>query len=134
MLHDALLPRLGEWTARRAAIARCYAEGLENPIVEIVAPPAGSTSVWHLHPVRVRGGKRDALVAALRRNGVQAAVHYPTLIPDQPALRRISGVRMHGDLGRAKLLAEEEVSLPIHPLLEDPEIDRVIELVNRWKP
>jgi dTDP-3-amino-3,4,6-trideoxy-alpha-D-glucose transaminase len=134
VLHDALLPRLREWTERRAAIARRYAEGLENQVVEIVGPPRGSTSVWHLHPVRVRRGPRAALVAALRSEGVHAAVHYPTLIPDQPALRKISGVRVHGDLGRAKLLAEEEVSLPIHPLLADTEIDRVIELVNRWKP
>jgi len=133
VLHDALLPRLAAWTDRRVAIARRYREGLANPMVEIVGPPPGSGSVWHLHPVRVSGGARDSLLGALRRENVQAAVHYPTLIPDQPALRKISGVRMHGDLARAKLLAMEELSLPIHPLLEDAEIDRVIELVNLWR-
>lgn len=134
VLHDAFLPRLAAWTERRAAIAARYASGLENPCVRVVAPPAGSASVWHLHPVRVTGGARDELLAALRTDGVQAAVHYPTPIPDQPALRDVPGVRVHGELRRAKSLAMEELSLPIHPLLEDAEIDRVIELVNRWRP
>jgi dTDP-4-amino-4,6-dideoxygalactose transaminase len=132
VLHDALLPHLDEWTRRRAAWAERYVAGLSHPFVRVVAP--GSASVWHLFPIRVGGGHRDALVAFLRGSGVQASVHYPTPIPYQPALRQMTGLQVHGELPRARSLAMEEVSLPIHPLLEADEIDRVIELVNRWRP
>jgi dTDP-4-amino-4,6-dideoxygalactose transaminase len=134
VLSDALLPRLTAWTERRRAIARRYAQGLAHPNVRIVEPPPGSSSVWHLQPVRVTGGARDGLLDLLRKEGVQAAVHYPTPIPAQAALRSCSGVRVHGGLERATSLAVEELSLPIHPLLEDAEVDRVIELVNGWRP
>jgi dTDP-4-amino-4,6-dideoxygalactose transaminase len=134
ILHDALLPHLEDWTERRATWAERYTTGLANPLVRSVAPPPGSGSVWHLFPIRVASGHRDSLLVFLRSEGVQAAVHYPTLIPDQPALQDLAGRQVHGDLPRARSLAMEEVSLPIHPLLEADEIDRVIALVNRWRP
>ena len=132
VLHDALLPHLDEWTERRAEWALRYEAGLANPLVRVVRPASGS--VWHLFPIRVAGGHRDALLSHLRGAGVQAAVHYPTVIPDQPALRQVAGVEVHGDLARARGLAMEELSLPIHPLLDADEINHVIELVNAWRP
>ena len=37
-----------------------------------------------------------------------------------------------GDLRRAAKIAATEVSLPVHPYLEDAEVDRVIDAVNGW--
>jgi dTDP-3-amino-3,4,6-trideoxy-alpha-D-glucose transaminase len=133
VLRTALLPRLDEWTGRRREIAERYEHALSRETIRCVAAPVGAESVWHLFPVRVSGGRRNALLSHLQASGVQAGVHYPGLIPDQPALAGREH-RTFGALTNAGRFRDEEISLPIHPLLTDDEIDRVIEVVNGWQP
>lgn len=133
VLGDVLLPRLASWTARRAEIARRYREGIGGCHVEVLPVPEGSDSVWHLFPVLAPQGRRDALRSHLRDEGVGSGVHYPTLIPDQEALRREGIGEIHGELDRARSIADREVSLPIHPFLTDEEVERVIGAVVSWK-
>ena len=94
--------------------------------------PEGSESVWHLFPVLVEGS-REAFMAHLDSRGISSGVHYPTLIPDQPAM---SGVRHEckDALAQARRFAQTEVSLPIHPYLTDEQVQRVIAACNGWKP
>ena len=53
VMHDAFLPRLAEWTARRRAIATLYLKGIPDGSVAPLPVPEGSESCWHLFPVRV---------------------------------------------------------------------------------
>jgi dTDP-4-amino-4,6-dideoxygalactose transaminase len=82
--------------------------------------------------VRVPAAARDAFVRHLRGRGVQSGVHYPRLIPQQRALLPGS-FEVRGELARAAELAASEVSLPVHPYLEDAEVARVVEAVNGWE-
>ncbi len=132
ILARAFLPRLRAWTARRRAVARAYLAALQNPLVRPVPPPAGAEGVAHLFPVRVPAARRDAFVRHLRACGVQSALHYPRLIPDQRALAA-GAFEVRGALARAAELAASEVSLPVHPYLEDAEVERVVEAVNGWE-
>lgn len=132
ILSRAFLPRLPAWTERRRAIARAYAASIRNPDVRLVPPPDGSESVWHLFPVRVPAARRDAFMAHLRACGIGSAVHYPRLIPRQPALTG-RAFEVRGALSCAEELAATEVSLPVHPYLTDGEVERVVEAVNGWE-
>jgi dTDP-4-amino-4,6-dideoxygalactose transaminase len=132
ILVRAFLPRLRAWTERRRAVARAYLAALRNPLVRPVLPPAGAEGVAHLFPVRVPAAGRDAFVRHLRERGVQSALHYPRLIPDQRALAA-GAFEVRGPLARAAELAASEVSLPVHPYLEDAEVERVVEAVNGWR-
>jgi dTDP-4-amino-4,6-dideoxygalactose transaminase len=40
---------------------------------------------------------------------------------------------VRGELARAAELAASEVSLPVHPYLDDAEVTRVIDAVNGWE-
>jgi dTDP-4-amino-4,6-dideoxygalactose transaminase len=40
----------------------------------------------------------------------------------------------YGELDCAARLAQEEVSLPIHPQLSDEEVTAVVSAVNAWDP
>ena len=62
---------------------------------------------------------------------MRTAIHYPRLIPHQRALAGLP-FEVSGELARAAEIAAAEVSLPIHPYLEDAEVDRVIDAVNGW--
>ncbi len=132
VLEEAFLPRLEGWNTRRAEVARRYLGGLSHPEVRPVPVRPGFQSSWHLFPVRVSADRRAAFRAHLEAGGVGTAVHYPTLIPSQPALSSVPH-DVVGTVEQARSLTEEEVSLPIHPYLLDSEVERVVQLVNEWR-
>lgn len=131
ILAGAFLPRLPAWTQRRCEIAERYRADIRHPLVTPLPVPAESGSVWHLFPTLVSGAGRVALAAHLKRHGIGSAVHYPHLIPAQPALAG-SVFEIRGELVCAQRLADGELSLPIHPYLTDGEVAHVIATVNGW--
>jgi len=134
VLFTSFLPRLTKWTARRRDIAERYREGIENRELTIPPVPEGSESVWHLFPVLVAPEDREGFRRHLRDQQIQTGVHYPVLIPEQPALLGICDIQTYGSLERARRFALGEVSLPIHPFLNDGEVDRVIRACSTWRP
>ena len=131
LMHDAFLPRLGGWIARRRAIAGRYLEGIRNPAIRCLDEPAGSESSWHLFPVLVDADRKPAFLEYLKSNSVGAGEHYPVVIPDQRALDGMAH-EIKGGLDNARHIANCEVSLPIHPYLKDDEAGAVIDMCNRW--
>jgi dTDP-4-amino-4,6-dideoxygalactose transaminase len=130
ILTDALLPRLVAFTERRREIARYYRSGISSETLEIPPEPDGSQSVYHLFPILVKGD-RASFQQHLTAQGIQCAIHYPLLIPDQPALRAQS-YTIDGQLKNARLFAQKEVSLPIHPFMSDDDVKRVVVACNSW--
>jgi dTDP-4-amino-4,6-dideoxygalactose transaminase len=128
VLKDAFLPHLARWTARRRAIAARYRAELSGvPGLRLVTTASGSSGVEHLFAVRV--ADRDGLQKRLAAAGVGSAVHYPRVIPDQPACRELGAVEAD-PLREARALAQDELSLPIHPYLTDDEVGRVVAAVR----
>jgi dTDP-4-amino-4,6-dideoxygalactose transaminase len=130
-MNDALLPRLRELTQRRRTIASRYLGSISNPLITIPPFPESSYSVYHLFPVLV-SGDRDAFSEHLRLRSIESAVHYPLAISDQPALR-YHPFLVQGDLALARHFTERELSLPIHPYLTEPKIERVVDACNSWR-
>lgn len=128
IVRSALLPRLDGWLARRAAIAERYVAALDGTRLRPIRPTGGS-SANHLFPVEALDGEPRALRDRLAADGIGVGRHYPTLCPDQPACRG-AGVVV-GALANARRVAEREISLPIHPQLDDAAVDRVIDACRR---
>ncbi len=124
----AQLARLEELKQRRRRNAERLSAGLKN--VELPPMPSQPEEhVWHQYTVRVAQG-RDALRAHLRDQGIETAVYYPRTLPGQ---------KLYRDLGydeaafpRARRLADEALSLPVHPGLSDANLDQIIDAVNAW--
>ena len=132
ILRDAFLPNLKTWTATRHRIAMKYLDEIRNPRLTLPASGSENDSVWHIFPVLVTAGARDKFQDHLRSHEIMTAVHYPRIIPDQPALADF-GMREHSGLfENARRFADCEVSLPIHPFLTDAEVERVIQACNNW--
>ena len=132
ILGDVFLPRLERWMRRRREIADRYRSEIRNSAVKMLPVPDGSESVWHLFPVLCEPARREAFRAHLSGAGVLTGIHYPRLIPSQKALQDYGSHEVHGDLENARMLAEGEVSLPIHPFLSDEDLGRVISAVCAW--
>jgi len=123
ILRTAQLPRLDRWLARRAEIAARYAAALgDGPLRPIAA--SGGRSAHHLFPVEVLDGDVAGWSERFRDAGVAVGRHYPFLCPEMPACEGI-GVTV-GELPVARRLARRELSLPLHPQLDDASVERVI--------
>jgi len=112
----------------RQAVAKRYAEGLRD-VVTIPSVPDRLTSVWAQYTILVSGGRRDALVAALKGEGIPTAVYYPIPLHRQAAYKQypVGGAA----LAVSDKLAGEVISLPMHPYLDQPTQARIIEATRR---
>lgn len=133
ILSKAFLPRLEAWSARRTQIAKTYLKGISNPLLHVLAPELSAKPAWHLFPVLVLNGKRDAFLEDMKTQGVQCNVHYPRLVTEQGLWSKIQrSPEAYDPLTEARNFAENEVSLPIHPQMTDDEASYVIQTVNEW--
>lgn len=124
VLRSALLPRLDTWLHRRGEIAAIYTEALTGGPLRPILAVAGD-SANHLYPVEVVEGEPAKIAGRLAERGVGVGRHYPFVCPDQKAAQG-RGTEL-GGLPIARRLAERELSLPIHPYLEDSEVAAVVD-------
>ena len=120
----AQLPKLAAANERRRSIAARYDSELRGVLTPSVRP--GVTHAYHQYTIRVR--RRDEFVDRLRETGVEAAIYYPI-----PAHLQKPFVALGYDGLRfpvTERLAGQVVSIPVHPSLNDAEIDTVIDAVN----
>ena len=108
---------------RRRAIAERYTAGLADA-VSVPRIPAGYESAFALYTIRV--AKRDAVRERLTAMGIGSALFYRLALHQHPAFKDYDGRR----LAVSEQLANEVLSLPIHPDLTDAEVDRVIAAVR----
>ena len=111
----------------RGAVARRYAEGLAD-VVTVPQVQVGSTSVWAQYTIRLPSGRRDALGATLKGQGIPTAIYYPKPLHCQQAYRHFPVAE--GGLAVSDRLAEEVISLPMHAYLDALTQDRIIAAVR----
>ncbi len=121
----AQLRKLEDWIERRRANAAALTSGLRGVAPLPEAPDV--THAYHQYTVRVPGGRRDALLARLRAQGIEAAVFYPAPVPRLPAYAEAWRGTSFPVAERA---ATEVLSLPVHPGLSDADLRAIIDAVN----
>jgi dTDP-4-amino-4,6-dideoxygalactose transaminase len=133
---DAQLDKLPRIQAARAAIASRYREALEPWARErgVRLPPQdaereGNDHIFYLlFPHR---GLRDRALASMRERGVLATFHYVPL-HDSPHGLTLGGARE--PLPVTESVAERLLRIPLHPRLDEPDVERVIDAVLRSLP
>jgi len=134
-LHAAIglvqLGRLEEFTSRRAANAAYLSANISS--VKTPAVREGYRHVWHQYTIRVSGSggsaTRDVAVKQLNDAGVGTGIFYPIPAHKQAYLRD------HGvedvSLPVAEQLANEVISLPVHPQLSQADLETIAREVNK---
>ena len=115
---DAKLPHLDGWNAARRRHAERYHQLLAGT-PNLVLPEARTEDghVWHIYSVIVRGKSRDLVRETMASHGVATGVHYPTLVPYQPAYAHLG--LTPGSFPIAEDLFGNCLSLPMYPELTD---------------
>lgn len=119
-----LLPKLeilAEEIELRNHVAERYTELLNR--AEVGGVPwvdADNVSAWAQYTVRIAG--RQAVQKVLAEAGIPTAVHYPIPLNKQPAVLDSQAMLPVGDT-----VADEVISLPMHPYMKEADIARVVD-------
>ena len=116
--------------ASRQKIGERYSQGFQAAGVATTPYLAsGNTSVYAQYTIEVEN--RAAVQEALKASGIPTAVHYPTLLCQQPALQGC-GSRCSGACATplAQRASERVMSLPMHPYLSAQDQDQVVAAVT----
>lgn len=126
-LLSARLPWLETFTNRRQEIAQQYFSGIQNPQIELLAPPGATENhVYHLFVIRCTA--REHLAQHLKTRDIGSLIHYPVPINRQPPCRDLRH-DPHG-LDNSYQHAEQCLSIPCHSHMSDRDVQKVIEAVN----
>jgi dTDP-4-amino-4,6-dideoxygalactose transaminase len=127
------LDRLDDLNARRARNASRMSEGLSD-LTGLVTPVVkpDRIHVFHQYSVRVTDEARldrDQLAARLAKQGIETAVHYPRVVYDADCYRRHPRVVVD-PMPVAERVSGEVLSLPVHPLLSDDDLEQIVTSVR----
>jgi dTDP-4-amino-4,6-dideoxygalactose transaminase len=117
------LRHLASWNRKRQEIAKRYDQSLAA--IDGVRTPFCSDfvhSVYHLYVIRVR--QRDALQKHLAKAGIGTGIHYPVPLHLQVAYRHLQ--YPSGSFPVCEQVASEILSLPMYPLLDAEQTQRVV--------
>jgi len=117
---------LREELEQRQRVAECYAKGLAD-VVRVPAPGPDATTAWAQYTVRV--ADRDGVASRLKAEGVPTAVYYPNPLHRQSAYQHCP--RSDSGLPVSEMLADEVLSLPMHPYLSEAAQEHVIRSLRR---
>lgn len=122
---------LDDWNQRRQQLATVYRRALRgSSIVTLPHVPLWADPVWHLFVVRTRW--RAELQQHLTAQGVGTMIHYP--IPPHRCGAYAAGSWAGGRPRIAERLADEVLSLPMGPHLDENEAAIVAESILRFHP
>lgn len=124
----AKLPHLDRWTEARQQNAAHYAALFETyGLSDLIVAPAILPERRHVYNqfcVRVRDGRRDAVLAALRAEKIGCMVYYPLPLHLQPCFQEFGAGP--GSLPHSEQAARDSLALPIFAELTEAQQDTVV--------
>lgn len=113
----------------RQVVATRYADGIGDALITPVVPD-DCQSVWAQYTVRVKPEQdREAIMAALKEEGVPTVVYYPRPLHRQTAYQ--SYPTDPAGLAVADALSNSVFSLPMHPYLDGETQARIVDAVRK---
>jgi perosamine synthetase len=130
-LHAAIgiaqVNRLQGFTEQRRKNAAYLSSKIESVIIPKERP--GYSHVYHQYTVRLNNGQdRDQAAKQLNDAGVGTGIFYPVPVHKQGYMQEIVG-NIH--LPISERLANEVISLPVHPQLTQADLEKIVDEVNK---
>lgn len=130
-IHAAVLSvklkHLDEDTAIRRTIARYYIDNIKNPLVITPVINDWDAHVFHIFTLRCK--ERDRLQQYLSDNGIQTIIHYPIPPHKQECYKEWN----HLSFPISEQIHQEELSLPMSPVLSSEEMSMIVKVINQFK-
>ena len=123
---DVKLKYLDEDNAKRQQIAKYYYDNITNPKIRLPERMGDRNNVYHLFPVFCC--QRDEFQQYLKDNGIQTLIHYPIPPHKQECYKEWGDI----SLPITEKIHEQELSLPISPVMSIEEAEYVVKVINRF--
>ena len=127
------LEYLSDWTDSRRLNAQRYYElfdyyGLHDE-VQVPTLLEEDRHVFNQFSIRVRSGKRDALLQQLRANGVGCSIYYPVPLHLQDCFESLG--YQEGDFPESEAASNDVIALPIFGELTESHQETVVRTISR---
>ena len=123
---DVKLKYLDRDNAKRREIAKIYLREIKNPSLVLPYYSGNEDHVFHLFVVLCK--ERDQFQQYLNNHDIQTVIHYPIPPHKQNAYREWNSL----SLPITEQIHEQALSLPISPVMEMNEIEKVVDAVNKF--
>lgn len=112
-------------------VAERYTEHLRG-VVKTPLVKEGYQSSWAQYSILLDNREeRNALQAALKEQGIPSMIYYPKPMHEQKAFDKDECQKV--DLSMTSSLCDRILALPMHPYLQEPEQDTVIEAIKKFR-
>lgn len=123
------LKKFNDWTDKRKLIAKRYVSSLSGFSNSVIGQKSPMESVWH-HFI-LKSADRTELQKFFSENGISTDVHYPYSISELAPMRNaLSSVALATSYPAAEKLANQVLSLPMGPWMDEKQITRVSEVLK----
>lgn len=129
---DVKLQYLDEDIQKRQEVAAYYYDHISNPLIELPTRLPDENNVYHLFPIIVKNGKRDALHDYLEQKGIGTVIHYPIAPHKQECYAKEAWNTPQLSMPITEFLADAELSLPISPCMTKEQMEYVVKCVNEF--
>lgn len=123
---DVKLKHLEEDLAIRKQVAKYYIDHITNPGIITPIVKDWDAHVFHIFTIRCK--RRDELQKYLTDNGVQTIIHYPIPPHKQECYKEWN----HLSFPITEQIHDEELSLPMSPVMTKEEVNIIVSLLNNW--
>jgi dTDP-4-amino-4,6-dideoxygalactose transaminase len=127
------LAHLENWTEGRRANAARYAELFDhyglNDVADLPRELPDRRHVYNQYSMRIKAGRRDALLTSLREQKIGAAIYYPQPLHLQKCFEYLG--YKPGDLPVAEEVSADILSLPIFAELTVSQQEHVVRAIAR---
>ncbi len=111
---------------RRQEIAKRYVSEIKNNKIQHPTYSRTLDHVFHLFVVRVKN--REDFILHLQKNEIGLLIHYPIAPHKQQAFPEYNNLRFP----ITEKIHREVVSIPISPVMDEEEVDKVIMVLNSY--
>jgi dTDP-4-amino-4,6-dideoxygalactose transaminase len=120
------LKHLENDTEKRRDAAKYYYSNINNYRIQLPRIENWNSHVFHLFPIFTI--RRDELQAYLTENGIQTLIHYPIPPHKQICYKEFDSL----SLPLTEKVHNEELSLPISPVITKDQLYKIVNLINNW--
>ena len=123
---DIKLKYLDADNQRRREIAQYYRANIKNEKIILPQVYDEKSHVWHIFAIRT--DNRNKLQEYLKENDIQTLIHYPIPPHKQNAYQEWNNL----SYPISEEIHRTELSLPISPVMTDDEVEKIVELANKY--
>lgn len=119
----AKLPHFDDEIRARERVAARYEE-----LLAAVCPTPknlrGNSHVYAQYVVRVPSDRRDSIIVSMKSDGIPTAIYYPKCFHEQPVFAHLGYA--WGAFPVSEIASREVLGLPMHPFLNDSDVESVV--------